>query len=81
MTQSKIDSILRKTAMCPFCSGKPNNFTHWTVHYGEGDAEELHAVVCDECGAQGPESTFLEGAVILWNERKMYEVTGFMRGG
>lgn len=73
VTQTKIDSVLRKTAMCPFCSGKPNNFVHWYERYGDQSGEIL-SVVCDECGAYGPQGASLEEAVNLWNRRRMYEV-------
>lgn len=47
---------------CFFCEEAGGSVEAWGAH-------DIHAVVCSNCGASGPESDTYEGAIKAWNTR------------
>lgn len=63
-------AVIFNVHRCWFCAGEMMSVRIWQ----EGDNEleyntstEWHAVVCEECGAQGPRQLNAEDAVTAWN--------------
>ena len=63
-------AVIFNVRRCFFCNSEMMSVRIWQ----EGDDEleyntstEWHAVVCEECGAQGPRQTTAEDAVQAWN--------------
>lgn len=56
--------VIKATEMCPFCR---EDKKLKAVNVGANDAP-LYQVVCQRCGARGPEAGAKEEAVSLWNQ-------------
>lgn len=50
---------------CPFCGGKHLYWDSMAI-----DSEELHFLVCKECGCEGPTSVLRQVAGLLWETRQ-----------
>lgn len=56
------------SAPCPFCGDERAPLIH-EENPGDG-GKNLHMACCMCCGAQGPVSKTVDGAITLWNNRE-----------
>lgn len=62
-----------KLKPCPFCGKNMQRREAWTVKTNTPHQE--NAIVCGNCGAQGPNDLGWSGAEEMWNLRREPEVT------
>ena len=63
-------SVIFNVHRCFFCNSEMMSVRIWQDGDNEfelADSTDWHAVVCEECGAQGPRQLNAEDAVKAWN--------------
>jgi len=59
------------TKPCPFCACPKTMVESRRVHHNNRDGYHLeYAVICCDCGAQGPSDLSASGAIEMWNMRR-----------
>ena len=60
---------------CPFCGSDLNRLESWVVYEGHPGEHTEYAIMCCNCGAQGPNDLGQSGAEEMWDLRRpMYEL-------
>ena len=54
--------------VCPFCDKTEHRIESWNVEGGDNHTE--YAVMCENCGAFGPNDLGKSGAIEMWNLRR-----------